>query len=147
MSSRLKWLFLSGVAITLLVFPPAYSQNKFKLKPDAKGKLCLDCHDNFKEKLKNPFIHTPVKSGECTGCHNPHTSSHGKLLDADPNKICNKCRERREIAGQRRVALPDVNRISHRRRLHRQGHGSRARSRRVFLAGQITDIKKQTLRG
>jgi len=93
MSSKLKCLLLSGVIITLFVFPLAYGQNKFKLKPDAKGKLCLSCHDNFKEKLKNPFIHTPVKSGECSECHNPHTSSHGKLLDADPNKICNKCHE------------------------------------------------------
>jgi predicted CXXCH cytochrome family protein len=92
MSSRLKWLFLSSVVITLLVFSLAYAQqNKFKLKPEAKGKLCLDCHDNFKETLKNPFVHTPVKAGDCSECHNPHTSSHGKLLDADPNKICNKC--------------------------------------------------------
>ncbi len=84
------FLFLGLV----LVFSVAYAQqNKFKLKPDAKGKLCLECHDNFKEKLKNPFIHTPVKTGECSECHNPHTSSHGKLLDADPNKICNKCHE------------------------------------------------------
>jgi hypothetical protein len=37
MSSKLKWLVLSGVIITLLIFPLAYGQNKFKLKPDAKG--------------------------------------------------------------------------------------------------------------
>jgi DmsE family decaheme c-type cytochrome len=94
MGSRLKWLFLSGVVITLLIFSLVYAQqNKFNLKPGASGKLCLECHDNFKEKLKNPFVHTPVKAGECTECHNPHTSSHGKLLDADPNKICFKCHE------------------------------------------------------
>jgi len=93
MRSKLKWLFLSGVIITLLVFPEAYGQNKFKLKPDAKGKLCLSCHDNFKEKLKNQFVHTPVKSGECSECHNPHAAPHGKLLDEDANKICSKCHE------------------------------------------------------
>ncbi len=93
MRLSLKFLLLF-IAIALFSFTAiAYSQNKFKLKPGASGKLCLECHDTFKEKLKSPFVHTPVKSGECSECHNPHTSSHGKLLDADPNKICSKCHE------------------------------------------------------
>ena len=93
MKLRVKIIFLFFLVITILGVSLAYSQSKFKLKPDAKGKLCLSCHDNFKEKLKNPFIHTPVKTGECSECHNPHTASHGKLLEEDPNKICNKCHE------------------------------------------------------
>jgi len=93
MKRQIKIIPLVLVGASLLIFPLAYGQNKFKLKPDAKGKLCLSCHDNFKEKLKDPFIHTPVKTGECSECHNPHTASHGKLLDEDPNKICNKCHE------------------------------------------------------
>ena len=89
-----KVISLALVAAAVVVFSVAYGQqNKFKLKPGAQGKLCLECHDAFKEKLKNPFVHTPVKTGECSECHNPHSSSHGKLLDADPNKICNKCHE------------------------------------------------------
>jgi predicted CXXCH cytochrome family protein len=80
--------------ILLLSISLVYAQqNKFKLKPEAKGKLCLSCHEDFKEKLKNQFIHTPVKSGECSECHNPHTAGHGKLLDEDANKICSKCHE------------------------------------------------------
>ena len=93
MKLRLKWLFLAILVMALLTFSHSYGQNKFKLKPGAQGQLCLDCHDTFKEKLKNPFVHTPVKTGDCTGCHNPHTSSHGKLLAEDPNKICVKCHE------------------------------------------------------
>ena len=94
MKLRLKWLLLSHSGdLSFGFFACLFAQNKFKLKPDAKGKLCLSCHDNFKEKLKNQFVHTPVKTGECSECHNPHTSSHGKLLDEDPNKICNKCHE------------------------------------------------------
>ena len=84
---------LAFVAAAVLVFSISYAQDKFKLKPGAQGKLCLECHDAFKEKLKDSFVHTPVKTGECTECHNPHSSSHGKLLDEDPNKICNKCHE------------------------------------------------------
>jgi len=88
-----KLLFLLAMIIFVLVFSLAYGQNKFKLKLGAQGKLCLECHDAFKEKLKSRFVHTPVKSGECSECHNPHTSSHGKLLDEDTNKICFKCHE------------------------------------------------------
>jgi predicted CXXCH cytochrome family protein len=93
MKSRVKFLLLFLAIASLLVVSVAFSQNKFKLKPDAKGKLCLTCHDAFKEKLKSQFVHTPVKEGECTECHNPHAAPHGKLLDEDVNKICSKCHE------------------------------------------------------
>jgi DmsE family decaheme c-type cytochrome len=84
--------FVFGAA--LLVFSIGHAQqNPFKLKPGASGKLCLECHDNFKEKLRKQYVHTPVKSGECSGCHDPHASSHGKLLSEDTNKICFKCHE------------------------------------------------------
>jgi DmsE family decaheme c-type cytochrome len=93
MNLRLKILLVLA-AIPLLIFTTAHAQDsKFRLKPDAKGKLCLGCHPNFEEKLKSKFVHTPVQGGECSECHNPHTSRHGKLLDADANKVCLKCHE------------------------------------------------------
>jgi predicted CXXCH cytochrome family protein len=64
----------------------------FKLKPDAYSQNCLRCHSDFQEKLKKPFVHTPVKK-DCTGCHSPHASSHDKLLTAEVNKICSACHE------------------------------------------------------
>jgi predicted CXXCH cytochrome family protein len=71
----------------------SYSQDKFRLKPGAKGKVCLNCHETFKEKMQLPFLHTPVRKGDCSDCHNPHTSSHGKLLSGDVKKICLSCHE------------------------------------------------------
>lgn len=62
-----------------------------KLLPGATGKVCLDCHADFKEKLKKPFVHTPVKAQQCTGCHNPHAARHRGLLPADANKLCATC--------------------------------------------------------
>lgn len=93
MKLKVKFLPLFLAIASLLVVSVAFSQNKFKLKPDAKGKLCLSCHEKFKEKLKNQFVHTPVKSGDCSECHNPHAASHGKLLSEDVNKVCFKCHE------------------------------------------------------
>jgi len=87
----------SGLVLLLLgacvLFPASssYAQEKFKLKPGARGKICLNCHVTFEDKLKSPSVHTPVKAGNCSECHNPHTSSHGKLLYEDPSKICSKC--------------------------------------------------------
>jgi DmsE family decaheme c-type cytochrome len=64
---------------------------QFKLRPGARGQICLGCHVDMKEKLKAPFVHTPVKQGNCAGCHNPHASSHDKMLSAGLDKICSTC--------------------------------------------------------
>lgn len=64
---------------------------KFKLKPGASGKVCLNCHVDIQDTIKKPFVHTPLKKGDCAGCHNPHTSSHGKLLAAETKNICAQC--------------------------------------------------------
>jgi DmsE family decaheme c-type cytochrome len=67
--------------------------NKFKLKPDARGKACLRCHSDFKEKMDKAFVHTPLRNGACTGCHNAHTSDHGALLASNRTGICNTCHQ------------------------------------------------------
>jgi DmsE family decaheme c-type cytochrome len=66
------------------------TESKFRLKPDARQKVCLTCHADFEGKLKKPFIHTPVKTG-CTACHSPHTSNYPKQLSADVSRICLTC--------------------------------------------------------
>ena len=87
---RLVLLFFA-VAVLFAVPAASAPENKFKLKPGAQGKICLACHVEFQKKLKSPFLHTPVKTGNCSGCHNPHTSSHGKLLAAGARTICSQC--------------------------------------------------------
>ena len=65
--------------------------DRYRLKPGAKGRLCLGCHTTFGDVLKQPFVHTPVKNGECSDCHDPHASDHGKLLAEEPSRICLSC--------------------------------------------------------
>lgn len=80
------------IIIVLLVFvSPVYSENTFKLKEGAKAQMCVECHKDIQDTLKRPFVHAPLKDGECSGCHNPHTSHHGKLLSDDINSLCTKC--------------------------------------------------------
>lgn len=86
------FLLSSGI-VFLLAAAPVGAEGKFKLQPGAYGKTCLTCHLDFSEKMKKKFIHTPLAQGECTGCHNPHTSSHAKLMAAGKEAICSQCHD------------------------------------------------------
>lgn len=100
-------MLLSTVLVGLLFAGTAIhaqdNELKFKLKPGATGKLCLNCHIDIQETIKKPFVHTPLKTGDCVGCHSPHTSSHGKLLAADTTNICSLCHKAMVPAGARSV--------------------------------------------
>jgi len=87
-------LFLICVLGSLIVVRAAYPQNKVKLIPGAKGKLCLKCHEKFRETIKNRYVHPLMKKGECTGCHVPHASSHKNLLTDGPTKLCYNCHQK-----------------------------------------------------
>lgn len=94
-------LFTHVVRLGLLVIvlcAPAWAApdpvQLYKLKPGATGNLCLTCHPTFKETMALPFLHTPLKRGDCTGCHNPHASAHGKMLAADVKEVCFTCHQK-----------------------------------------------------
>lgn len=101
MSSRAAFLVLAAALLVPapgLAAKPAAQKSAapakatlFKLKPGANGPLCLDCHGNFADRLAKKSVHTPVRSRDCVACHDPHASSHGKLLDAEPSAICVTC--------------------------------------------------------
>lgn len=95
LSATITVLVLTGLLIPALLLVPSVAGAKgvFKLKNGAEGKLCLECHEDFKKKLKEPHVHTPLAEGECIGCHNPHTSSNDQLMAAKPNDICYQCHD------------------------------------------------------
>jgi predicted CXXCH cytochrome family protein len=86
-------LLLACLACALLAPSPAGAAGDFRLRKGARGKLCVDCHDGIQEVLQKRFVHTPLAEGDCTGCHNPHTSNHDKLLGAEPDNICQECHD------------------------------------------------------
>lgn len=94
---KARYLFcLMALSVAMMVLAPVCSSaksNDFHLKKGAQGAVCLTCHVAFRDKLKKKFVHTPLKDGNCTGCHNPHTADHGKLLAANPDKICFTCHD------------------------------------------------------
>jgi predicted CXXCH cytochrome family protein len=59
------------------------------LLPSAEIELCLSCHgDNKLAPLKNirselkgkKYLHGPIATGECTGCHDPHGNDKFRML-------------------------------------------------------------------
>lgn len=79
-------------------------ETQFRLKPGAQLKVCLGCHSDFEDKLKKPFVHTPITKTGCTACHSPHTSNYPKQLSAAVSTLCLTCHK--EI-------LPDGARSAH----------------------------------
>jgi predicted CXXCH cytochrome family protein len=65
-----------------------------KLKAKDQKEACYACHDNFEKKEeggKDRSVHTPIKAGECTGCHDPHFSTRPKLQKLE--KGCFECHD------------------------------------------------------
>src|SRR6056300_1336465 len=79
--------------ISLMMAARAYPVGKFKLKPGAEGRICLKCHKAFQKTIKSRSVHPLAKTGKCSACHEPHTSSHKNLLAAKPADLCFNCHE------------------------------------------------------
>ncbi len=88
----------------LLFAAPAPAKESMKLKPGTTGKACLECHAAFKEKVKKAYVHTTFKNGDCSSCHDPHTSNYKNLLVLSPAKLCLSCHKE---------VLPDKSRSLH----------------------------------
>lgn len=91
MRSRVTALIFSFAMLGGLLAAAHAQQNPYRLKAVDQRKLCVACHSDFEQTLKKRFVHTAVRSGECSGCHSPHVSSHSKLLSTDPRDICASC--------------------------------------------------------
>jgi predicted CXXCH cytochrome family protein len=66
---------------------PQKSVKTFKLTQEPPA-LCATCHAPFGSKK---YVHTAVKNGMCTSCHDPHSSAQQKLLVTKPDGICATC--------------------------------------------------------
>lgn len=53
--------------------------------------LCYACHAGLEAKLAKGAVHTAVRQGDCTGCHDPHLANQRKLLKAKGNDLCYPC--------------------------------------------------------
>lgn len=89
--SRLAAVVLLVAGVVALQPRGRAQQNPYRLKEADQRKMCVTCHADFDQTLKKRFVHSAVKSGECSGCHSPHVSSHAKLLSEDKQQVCASC--------------------------------------------------------
>lgn len=62
------------------------------LLKDNSQKLCLGCHADFAEGLKEAkVIHSAVKKQTCVSCHDPHASREQSLLKHKSERLCFQC--------------------------------------------------------
>ena len=54
-----------------------------------KNNVCFACHDE--KAFRAAFVHTAVKQGKCTGCHDPHMGTRDKFVRADGTALCTSC--------------------------------------------------------
>jgi len=95
---------LFALLITMAIGRPVYAAHNFKLKPGAKDKQCLKCHEIQQKDFSRRSTHPLVKSSGCLGCHDPHTSSRKNLLIEDVQTLCTRCHTK---------ILPENSRSSH----------------------------------
>jgi predicted CXXCH cytochrome family protein len=64
-----------------------------KLLAKDQKEACYACHSDFtkSEDRKKVYVHAPVASGECTGCHDPHFATRPKLQKLE--KGCLECHD------------------------------------------------------
>lgn len=68
---------------------PGGESREFSLS-DSEPALCLMCHETATG--SGLYLHTPLKEGRCTACHNPHSSSKLMLIrDEMPVISCYQC--------------------------------------------------------
>ena len=67
---------------------------KLLLKTTSGNDLCYECHAKAKMGMNKPNVHTAVKRGKCTACHNPHASQSDHLLAAKGDDVCYSCHKK-----------------------------------------------------
>ena len=93
------------------------------------NELCLTCHPKDKLGLNKAHVHTAVKSGACTLCHDPHASKFDHLLKADPGRAVLPVPRQGELPEEGRAQGPADERLprlpyhARRRRAQSAGEG------------------------
>ena len=67
---------------------PQKGKKGWKLIEETQPELCAMCHSMFGKKS---HVHSPVKGGMCTSCHNPHSADEAKLLVQPAKDLCLMC--------------------------------------------------------
>ena len=60
------------------------------------GQLCVGCHSSMLESSpgkKAAYTHSPVATGQCLMCHDPHGTPGGRMVVQEIGKVCQGCHD------------------------------------------------------
>ncbi|HEX6944018.1 MAG TPA: cytochrome c3 family protein [Gemmatimonadaceae bacterium] len=80
---RIALLVASLLCVLLVAAPVA-------VRAQAPRKACIDCHQDFKKRLKEKFVHAPVTKA-CEECHLRHGFAQKLVLKKDLPGLCVDC--------------------------------------------------------
>ncbi len=69
---------------------------------------CFTCHD--KAQFQDKVVHEPVKTGECSVCHNPHVARYKGLLLLEKGKLCYSCHQEKAETFKTGIVHEPINR-------------------------------------
>jgi len=76
------------------------------LLPVSQPGVCQECHTELENELGMRHVHAAFEDGECSGCHNPHASSHDGLLQEKKQLLCLECHSDLDNVGKQTVPHP-----------------------------------------
>jgi predicted CXXCH cytochrome family protein len=53
--------------------------------------LCVTCHEEVAQKIKNAKVQHTAAKGKCLSCHDPHAGNRPGFVSPDPVSACTKC--------------------------------------------------------
>jgi len=113
---------------------------------DSTAALCVSCHQDLGDRLKQDHRHAPVASGKCTVCHDPHGSPFRFQLPVEAGRACISCHQEIADAIQQAFVHPPAAascQICHDPHAGAQPGQLRARSNTVCLACHVEAAANQ----
>jgi len=84
-----------GYGVCSICHNPHGDKYRFQLWADARGELCVSCHEDMavllEKNTKGIKVHGIVKGGGCVTCHDPHASDNAYMLYKPINQLCTGC--------------------------------------------------------
>lgn len=80
------------VAFACLVFGLSQSAVAAPVKVNEPA-VCLECHADVQSAFNEKHVHSALKTGKCSSCHNPHAAKHAALLDEEAGDLCLGCHD------------------------------------------------------
>ncbi|WP_242093913.1 cytochrome c3 family protein [Aestuariivivens sediminicola] len=101
------------------------------------AELCYSCHTEIAEQFSLKYVHKPAKNGECSECHEVHSSNDPKLVFTQAPDLCFFCHSDFD---DNRATATSVHTASYTGEACLQCHSPHASTQRRLLVGNNREL-------